>query len=542
MDRIALRRTARPRAEDRPELNNVHEVSVIREEAGDPGRGTLIRVRPPHANAPKSASRASVGQESVASPLFADRLGLAGPRSLNSAHLKGVVHQSVRWQHARRPSHSAGPRRRPPAARRHAARRHAARPPRRPPATPPARHAARRDPHSLTRPGPYENSPAMRVLFLTSWYPTSELPYGGVFVREHARAVQAALGEVAVLHIPDGASSGSGPWRLERETDTAITAGFRTARLTSRAIRIPGSRRLSYWATYGLHLLAVAVAIRGLRRDGFKPDLIHAHVFNAGAVGVVMGRLFGLPVVVTEHSTLFPRRELDRGMLKRARYAFSHAARVLPVSSSLKEAIEAYGIQAKFDVIPNAVDVDLFHPGAEPKSKPKPKIRKLMFVGRLEPTEHKGFPTLVAALEILKERRSDWRLDVVGDGPSREDCAGRIAGRRSRGGGHVPRQSAQARGGFDDASLGRVRDAEPVRDPGRRPARSHGIGPADRLDYRRCDPGGRLVARRHPRRARRRAGLRRRAGSSALGRGLRPDGHSRARPRQRTAWRPSGRA
>ncbi len=267
----------------------------------------------------------------------------------------------------------------------------------------------------------------MRVLFLTSWYPTSELPYGGVFVREHARAVQAAGGEVAVLHIPDGASRGSGPWRLERETDTAITAGFRTARLTSRAIRIPGSRRLSYWATYGLAPPGRGRAIRGLRREGFKPDLIHAHVFNAGAVGVVMGRLFGLPVVVTEHSTLFPRRELDRGMLKRARYAFSHAARVLPVSSSLKEAIEAYGIQAKFEVIPNAVDVDLFHPAPSRKPKPKSKVRKLMFVGRLEPTEHKGFPTLVAALEILRERRSDWRLDVVGDGPSREDCAGRIA-------------------------------------------------------------------------------------------------------------------
>jgi glycosyltransferase involved in cell wall biosynthesis len=263
----------------------------------------------------------------------------------------------------------------------------------------------------------------MRVLFLTSWYPTPDLPYGGVFVREHGMAAQAAGAEVVVLHVPDGGYRGGRLWRLERETDESIAAGLPTYRLTSRSIRVPGSRRLGYWASYGLRLWSAAATVRRLRRGGFRPDLIHAHVFTAGAVGVVLGRLFGLPLVVTEHSTLFPRRELDRGMLKRARYAFSHAERVLPVSDSLKHAIEEYGIAARFDVVPNVVDVALFHPEVERDVEPKarPETRKLLFVGRLEPTEHKGFPTLVAALALLRGRRSDWHLDVVGDGPSLED-------------------------------------------------------------------------------------------------------------------------
>ena len=119
-----------------------------------------------------------------------------------------------------------------------------------------------------------------------------------------------------------------------------------------------------------------------------------------------MGRLFGLPVVVTEHSTLFPRRELDRGMLKRARYAFSQAARVLPVSDSLKEAIEAYGI-APSSRSSRTPWTRLFHPALEPQAEAKVGSAKLMFVGRLEPTEHKGFPTLVAALEIAPGAPSD---------------------------------------------------------------------------------------------------------------------------------------
>ncbi len=279
----------------------------------------------------------------------------------------------------------------------------------------------------------------MRVLFLTSWYPTSELPYGGVFVREHGLAAHAAGAGVVVLHMPDGGHRGGPLWRLERETDESIAAGLPTYRLTSRSIRVPGLRRLSYWASYGLRLWSAAATVRRLRREGFRPDLIHAHVFTAGAVGVVLGRLFGLPLVVTEHSTLFPRRELDRGMLKRARYAFSHAERVLPVSESLRRAIEEYGIEARFDVVPNVVDVALFHPAADgrgeaPGGAPAGAearvsgvgaggraVRKLLFVGRLEPTEHKGFPTLVAALALLRGRRSDWHLDVVGDGPSLED-------------------------------------------------------------------------------------------------------------------------
>jgi len=266
----------------------------------------------------------------------------------------------------------------------------------------------------------------MRVLFLTSWYPTSAMPYGGVFVREHARAVEAAGGRVVVVHVPDDAGLDGGPWRLERESDPAATAGLPTLRLTSRLVTfpgfVPGARRAGYWASYGLRLSGAAMAIRSLRRRGFMPDLSHAHVFNAGAVGAVMGRLFGLPLVVTEHSTLFPRHELDAGMLKRARFAFGRADRVMPVSDSLREAIEAYGIEARFDVVPNAVDVGLFHPEQGARGHARDAARRLLFVGRLEPTEHKGFPTLVTALSMLGARRSDWHLDVVGDGPSRGDC------------------------------------------------------------------------------------------------------------------------
>src|SRR5262249_8026626 len=47
------------------------------------------------------------------------------------------------------------------------------------------------------------------------------------------------------------------------------------------------------------------------------------------------------------------------------------------------------------------------------------RVRRMLFVGNLEPSQHKGFPTLLQALTQLRERTSEWRLDVVGDGPER---------------------------------------------------------------------------------------------------------------------------
>jgi L-malate glycosyltransferase len=267
----------------------------------------------------------------------------------------------------------------------------------------------------------------MKVLVLPLWYPTPGHPYAGIFVREHARAARAAGVELAVLHIPGEPRHGGWLWRIEEERDPEISAGFPTFRVRARSIRIPGSPRLSYWISYGLGLLAAAVAFRRLRSRGFKPDVIHAHVSDAGAIGVALGKLFGTPVVITEHSTAFPTRTLDSGQLKRARWAFRHAVRVLPVSISLQQAIEAYGIDARFEVVPNAVDLSVFHPrGPEERTGAKRTgsdgRKRMAFVGSLEPTEHKGFPTLVEALRLLGLRRSDWSLDVVGDGPSRVAC------------------------------------------------------------------------------------------------------------------------
>jgi glycosyltransferase involved in cell wall biosynthesis len=250
----------------------------------------------------------------------------------------------------------------------------------------------------------------VKVLFVTNWYPTRDFSYGGVFVREHAKAVAAAGNEVVVLHAARSSKECRGLWMMEEELDPELNEGIPAYHVHHHSSRVRGT-------SYPLYLWSVLKAFRRLRAEGFKPDVIHAHVYDAGVPAVMIGKRNGIPVVVTEQFTGFPRRTLNRAAVLKARYAYRNADRALPVSMHLQRAIAAYGIEAKFEIVPNVVDTSLFFT-AERKPKTSDE-KRMIFVGNLEPSQHKGYPTLLEALNLLGKRRSDWRLDVIGEGPER---------------------------------------------------------------------------------------------------------------------------
>jgi len=142
-------------------------------------------------------------------------------------------------------------------------------------------------------------------------------------------------------------------------------------------------------------------------------------VYSAGFPAVLIGKLYGLPVIVTEHSTAFPRG-LIRGLEKlKAKFAFERADLVCPVSESLRRSIESYGIRARFQVVPNVVDTSLFYPAEDKGYAREDSKKRLLLVALLDPK--KGVPYLLEALARLKEKRNDFVLDIVGDGPNRAE-------------------------------------------------------------------------------------------------------------------------
>ncbi len=249
----------------------------------------------------------------------------------------------------------------------------------------------------------------LKVLFVTAWYPGKERPLDGVFVREHAKAVQ-LYDDLVVLHIAGPDPKLKQSWLMERVVDEDLTEGIPTYRVWYQP---PWLSPISY----SIQAWSILQSFRRIVAEGFQPDIIHAHVYYAGAHAVILGKIYHIPVVVTEHSSAFPRKLLRRLDVWKARFAFQGAHVVMPVSRALQQAIEDYGIKAQFRVIPNVVDTNLFYP--DPASNRKGPLKHLLFVGTLDPSHVKGVPYLLYALAELRQQRDDWCLDIMGDGPAR---------------------------------------------------------------------------------------------------------------------------
>jgi len=266
----------------------------------------------------------------------------------------------------------------------------------------------------------------LKVLFVTSWYPSRPDRLSGIFVREQAKAAGLYC-DVAVLHLAGG--SGNCSWRLEQETDESICEGIPTWRLWNREFPIRGAWRL-------FRSRDTIQAFEELGRRGVRPDVIHAHVYPAGLAAARIGKHRGIPVVLSEHFGALLRGTLRRREIATARAAFGAADIVLPVSGALQRAIEQYGISARFRIVPNAVDTELFAPGARQPRKGGPV--RLLWVAMF--SENKGLCCLLRGLADLGAREKQagdcpnfpagkmglspsettgWRLDVIGDGPGR---------------------------------------------------------------------------------------------------------------------------
>jgi glycosyltransferase involved in cell wall biosynthesis len=223
--------------------------------------------------------------------------------------------------------------------------------------------------------------------------------------------------------------------------------------------------RLSYRRSAGTvaYLPGVLEIARRLNREQTPVDLLHAHVHRMGWAAVLAGALLRRPVVITEHSTEWPDGTITRGALRRARFAFRRAALVCPVSKRLQRAIEGYGIQARFRVVPNTVDTQIFHPPAARRATSA--TNRLVNVGLH--IERKGLDVLLCAIARLAEARPKLRLELVGEGPATPGLK-RLAAKlgvekRVRfSGATTPEQTAEALRGSDAFVLSSLSETGPL--------------------------------------------------------------------------------
>jgi glycosyltransferase involved in cell wall biosynthesis len=257
------------------------------------------------------------------------------------------------------------------------------------------------------------------VLVLSRSYPTDVLPDLGLWIERPTELLADVCDMRVVAPVPYCPPLPSvGPLRQY--------ARFR--RIPARGSRGPVEVLHPRFASgpgrtlYGLEARAIHAGLRkGVRalREVFPFDLVHAHfIYPEGAVAHWLSLEHGVPFVVSEHAP-WSDGWFARGRVRHQALAASGAASaLLPVSTSVRATMLAYGVEpGRARVIPVGVDPERFplgRPGGQ-------RSDAVLYVGQVN--FNKGVDVLLQAMSLLESRDAPGRLTIVGGSYYRNGAA-----------------------------------------------------------------------------------------------------------------------
>lgn len=186
------------------------------------------------------------------------------------------------------------------------------------------------------------------VLFLASWYPSEKKPFNGIFIFKHARAIAQTNNSVTVLSIEEYQGT-------KMELVETVREGVKQIKVLypNKPLAINFKSRYK----------AFMFGFESLRKKQ-KIDIIHANVLlPAGIIARAIKKKYGIPYVITEHSTIYlPTNTFDLPFYKKpfVRSALKESAAVFPVSRDLKKHLKEFSKDTNFTIVPNVVDTELF--------------------------------------------------------------------------------------------------------------------------------------------------------------------------------------
>lgn len=229
----------------------------------------------------------------------------------------------------------------------------------------------------------------MRVMVLTTWYPSVDDPVKAVFVQRHAEAL-ALRHEVLVIKVAPADAPPPPP----------SVAGLSVHHVVG-APRNP------------MDLARARVEI-GTWREKFQPEVVHTMGFSSLALGALGHR--STPWVHTEHWSGVARPE-SAGFAWSAMRSTRHVLRlpdaVTVVSSDMAERVEPFIRSGRLHVVANVVTGP-----ATPPNRPQVEAFRLFGLGALVPVK---CPVLaVETVAWLRDKGVDVSLRWAGAGPLQE--------------------------------------------------------------------------------------------------------------------------
>ena len=254
-----------------------------------------------------------------------------------------------------------------------------------------------------------QHADRLRVLFIPQWYPSMDRSsqVTGTFCREHVRAAN-LFDNVAVL-VFSGRQDRWPTLQWKPEDDGGIPTFYAGYGMSP----LPKTTQPFFY----VHLRR---AFRRVIDEWGRPDVIHTQDEYAYYVMKCLAP-FGIPFVISQHWTGFMERTVDRKAVRRFKWVFDRAARVLPANKFAEEDYRQYGLRAATTWLPNALNTDVFTP-------PLGSDRKPWLLHASGFTAAKRFPDIIQAFLLVCEKQPEAILQVVGDGPNRPHMEALAAG------------------------------------------------------------------------------------------------------------------
>ncbi|AMA54055.1 teichuronic acid biosynthesis protein TuaC [Bacillus inaquosorum] len=259
----------------------------------------------------------------------------------------------------------------------------------------------------------------MKILWITSVYPSSLKPGEGVFHETQVQELQKLGLDITVIcprpfHSAPVRMLKKAYRKKDARPEYEIRKGVPVHRPFYRAV--PGQLK---WAQP--HRRIASAVLKTMKQRDIHPDLIHAHfAMPSGGAAAVVSESERIPYVLTLHGSdvnVYPH--YSKGAFKAFNRAVGSASAVLAVSHKLQEETKTL---SGFDssVLPIGIQLSRFQENEQTKEEIRKKLglpldqRLAVYVGRL--VREKGIFELSEAIESLKEPP---KAVFVGDGPAK---------------------------------------------------------------------------------------------------------------------------
>jgi len=253
----------------------------------------------------------------------------------------------------------------------------------------------------------------MKILLVTTVFPSPLQPHKGAFNREMVRALGASH-EIQVIApvawpIVYRARRDGQPWEGVRRLD-GIDVRHPVYFYPPKLLR-------SHYGTF--FWWSISRTVQQILR-GFEPDVVIGYWAHPdGQAAVHVARRLGVPAVVMVGGTDVLVLGTDARRRRAIRRVLEGADAIVAVSQDLKRALHAWELSANnVHVVRRGIDVTCFKPGDRGEARRRlgiaPGRRALLWVGHMVPV--KGLEVLMEACAEAATR-TDFHLYLVGNGP-----------------------------------------------------------------------------------------------------------------------------